>query len=135
MIGRQRNIGSHEMDQVATELIEAFDEILPGPPVERRQMFGYPAGFVNGNMFCGLFQDSMLLRLDEKTRAKLLKVKVAKPFSPMPGKESKSFVAVPLSMVEDHDVIGPWLEAALNFASKMPPKKKKTTLKKKKTKK
>ncbi len=112
------------------ELIEAFDALLPGPPVERRLMFGYPAGFVNGHMFCGLFQDSMLLKLDDKSRARLLKLKGARPFSPMPGRESKHFVMVPRSMVEDPEAITPWLGAALAFVSKMPPKKKKAKKKK-----
>jgi hypothetical protein len=31
-------------------------------------MFGYPAAFVNSNMFMGLFQESMLIRLPEKCR-------------------------------------------------------------------
>jgi len=25
-------------------LIDVFDSMLPGPPAQRRQMFGYPAG-------------------------------------------------------------------------------------------
>ena len=28
-------------------LVEAFDAVVPAPPAERRQMFGYPAAFVN----------------------------------------------------------------------------------------
>ena len=44
-------------------LIETFDAVLPGAPAERRLMFGYPAAFVNGNMFMSLFED-------EKTASK-----------------------------------------------------------------
>jgi TfoX/Sxy family transcriptional regulator of competence genes len=113
------------------ELIEAFDAVLPGPPVERRLMFGYPAGFVNGNMVCGLFQDGMVLRLDEADRKKLLQVKGCEPFAPMPGKKSMGgFILVPGSMVADEDAIVPWLERALSYVSKMPSKKKKGAKKK-----
>jgi hypothetical protein len=45
------------------ELVAKFDEVMPGPPATKRKMFGFPAGFVNGNMFMGLFEDSMILRL------------------------------------------------------------------------
>ena len=38
-------------------LIETFDAVLPGAPAERRSMFGYPAAFVNGNLFMSLFED------------------------------------------------------------------------------
>ena len=35
-------------------------------------MFGYPAVFVNGNMFAGLVRDKMILRLGETDRTKFL---------------------------------------------------------------
>jgi TfoX/Sxy family transcriptional regulator of competence genes len=113
------------------ELIEAFDAVLPGPPVERRLMFGYPAGFVNGNMFCGLYQDGMVLKLDEKAREKLLERKGTQIFEPMKGRPMKEYVLVPSSLAKDEDAIAPWLEASLAFVSKLPPKKKKTAAKKK----
>jgi hypothetical protein len=106
------------------ELIEAFDAVLPGPPVERRLMFGYPAGFVNGNMVCGLFQDGMVLRLGDADGKKLMGVKGCKAFSPMPNRPMRGFVFVPGTMVADEDAIAPWLERALSHVSKMPPKKK-----------
>ena len=45
------------------ELVDLFESVLPGPPAVACQMFGYPAGFVNGNLFMGLFQAEMFLRL------------------------------------------------------------------------
>ena len=43
------------------DLVERFDTgtgwLLAEPGVERRQMFGYPACFVGGNMFTSLHQD------------------------------------------------------------------------------
>src|SRR6266545_2530121 len=58
--------------------IEAFDSALPSG-VERRKMFGYPAAFVNGNMAAGLHQDDLVLKLEEKDRAALMKAG-GKPF-------------------------------------------------------
>lgn len=37
----------------APETIATFEAVLPGAPAERRMMFGYPAAFVNGNVFMG----------------------------------------------------------------------------------
>lgn len=51
------------------ELIARFDACLPDDPlVERRQMFGYPCAFVNGNMFVGLHEQNLIMRLDEAGR-------------------------------------------------------------------
>ena len=36
-------------------IVTLFDALLAETPGERRIMFGYPAGFVNGNMFTGVF--------------------------------------------------------------------------------
>ena len=113
------------------ELIAAFDDALPGPPVERRLMFGYPAGFVNGNMFCGLFQDRVVLKLDEKARDELK----GEPFEPMPGRPMKAFAVAPQTVVEDPAELRDWMERALSFVSKLPPKasKKKSPPSKKKS--
>ena len=60
------------------ELVDLFASVMPGPPAMQRQMFGYPAGFVNGNMFMGLFQDQMILRLSEDGRQELIRKHGAK---------------------------------------------------------
>ena len=53
-------------------LLAVFDQVMPGPPAAKRKMFGFPAGFVNGNMFMGLFEDSMILRLPAELREELI---------------------------------------------------------------
>src|SRR5262249_58582477 len=54
------------------ELVELFDRVRPEDPrAERRQMFGYPACFVNGNLFASLFEDHVILRLGDKHPAEL----------------------------------------------------------------
>jgi hypothetical protein len=51
-------------------LIEAFHEALPDDDrIERRKLFGFPCAFVNGNMFTGLHQRDMIVRLPEDARA------------------------------------------------------------------
>jgi len=46
------------------ELVRAFEASVASlRGAERRKMFGYPAVFVNGNMFAGLVRDSMILRV------------------------------------------------------------------------
>jgi TfoX/Sxy family transcriptional regulator of competence genes len=50
-------------------LVAYFDKIVPQDArIERRKMFGYPAAFINGNLFASLFQESCILRLRENDR-------------------------------------------------------------------
>jgi TfoX/Sxy family transcriptional regulator of competence genes len=97
---------------------------MPGPPVTGRKMFGYPAGFVNGNMFMGLFQDEMILRLSEDDRKELLKERGAKIFAPMPGRPMKEYVSIPRSLLEDRKKLGGWVSKALRYGASLKPKSK-----------
>ncbi|HLQ24981.1 MAG TPA: TfoX/Sxy family protein [Acidiferrobacterales bacterium] len=53
-------------------LIASFDKFIEAlPNIERRKMFGYPAAFINGRLFAGLYQDSMVLKLPTAARTEL----------------------------------------------------------------
>jgi TfoX/Sxy family transcriptional regulator of competence genes len=115
-----------------SELVTAFDKAVPASPsVTRRPMFGYASAFVNGNMFAGTFQDSIVVRLADADRAALLKVKGAAPFEPM-GHPMKEYVVVPASIVAKPKVLGAWIERGHRYGLTLPAKSapKKTTRKK-----
>ena len=82
-------------EQSPPDLVRRFEHVMPGPPAVARKMFGYPAGFVNGHMFMGLFQDRFIVRLPEPERRELLAVEGAEVFEPMEGRPMKEYVAVP----------------------------------------
>lgn len=107
------------------ELVERFDASLPSHEgVERRQMFGYPAAFVNGNLFCGLFQDRVVARLGAPEAAKLAAEKKAESFAPMPGRTMKEYVLVPPEDARTVARLKPWLVKALAFGLTVKPKAK-----------
>ena len=57
------------MKKSPQKLIDVFYKLLPArPDVERRNMFGYPCAFANGQLFVGLHQDNMVLKLADKER-------------------------------------------------------------------
>jgi TfoX/Sxy family transcriptional regulator of competence genes len=105
-------------------LVATFDEVMPGPPATKRKMFGFPAGFVNGNMFMGLFEDSMILRLPVELREELIQLHGAKPFAPMPGRVSKEYVVLPESMIRDSQHLFSWVAKALVYGESLEPKTK-----------
>ena len=107
------------------ELIAIFDAVMPGPPAVRRLMFGFPAGFINGNMFMGLFEDKMILRLPDDLRDELMGVEGAKAFAPMAGRVMKAYVVVPDSLLGDRKTLSSWVSKALAHGESLPPKEKK----------
>jgi TfoX/Sxy family transcriptional regulator of competence genes len=104
-------------------LVETFSTALEAlPQATPRKMFGYPAAFVNGNMFAGLFQKTMVLRLAPEDRAACLTIDGAKPFEPMPGRVMKEYVVVPESMLGSPGDLARWMAKAFEFAESLAPK-------------
>jgi TfoX/Sxy family transcriptional regulator of competence genes len=103
-------------------LIELFDGHLTNTRGERRQMFGYPCGFANGNMFCGLFGADLFVRLGEDDRAELLRVEGAKTFDPMGGRPMREYVVVPRDLLEDEEELRKWIDKAFTYEESLPPK-------------
>jgi TfoX/Sxy family transcriptional regulator of competence genes len=103
-------------------LIQAFDHCLPiVAGVQRKAMFGYPCAFVNGHLFCGLHQDSIIVRLPEARRDALV-AQGASVFEPMPGHAMKEYVVAPLELVADRERLRALLGEALAHASSLAPK-------------
>jgi TfoX/Sxy family transcriptional regulator of competence genes len=102
------------------ELERAFDGALPhGDRVERRKMFGYPAALVNGNMFAGLHQDDVLVRLPEAERKALL-ASGGRNFEPMPGRVMKNYLLLPEA--SGGRTLSLWLQKAFDHTSQLPAK-------------
>ena len=107
-------------------LIATFEQALPADArVQRRQMFGYPAAFANGNLFTGLHQGDLMVRLAEADRGKL-KALGGVTFAPMPGRGMREYVVVPPAIVSDKRALKHWMSRSLAFACTLPTKKPKT---------
>ena len=106
-------------------LVQSFGHAMQDfPMAEQRKMFGYPAAFINGQMFAGLFGDRMMLRLSETDRAKFMAEFETGLFEPMPGRPMKEYVLVPPSVLQAPAVLETWLNRALAYARSLPPKRK-----------
>jgi TfoX/Sxy family transcriptional regulator of competence genes len=84
-------------------------------------MFGYPAAFVNGNMFAGVHQTNVVVRLSEQGRAEAI-AGGARQFEPMPGRPMREYVVIPPSQLDDRAQLSQWLDQAFRFAAAMPVK-------------
>jgi hypothetical protein len=104
-------------------LVARFDELATlAAGADRRQMFGYPTCVLRGNMFMGLHEDSLILRLAEPDRAEFLSRYDTGLFEPMPGRPMKEYVVVPPDVADSGD-IDDWVRRSLAYAEQLPPKK------------
>ncbi len=87
-------------------------------------MFGFPSGVVNGNMFGGLFEQHMVLRLSEADRQTIVSELGAQPFEPM-GRPMTGYVTVPPRIIDEPERVREWVQRAFEFSAALPPKVKK----------
>ncbi len=114
-------------------LVKLLDETVAtlefDRPVDYRPMFGCPAYFTGGNMFAGVWQETMMLRLSEDDRGRVTAAG-GRPFEPMPGRVMREYVALPPDMVADRAAAAVWVGKAAAYAASLPPKAKKPRKKK-----
>src|SRR5258708_17944799 len=116
---------SMKMQNSPPELESIFEAAFPDDPrAERRKMFGFPSGVVNGNMFGGLFEQYVILRLGAADLKLIVNDYGAQPFEPM-GRPMKGYVTVPPAIVGEPQRLREWVQRAFEFGATLPPKEKK----------
>ena len=108
----------------------AYDEQLDGRIIyiitdwkntDRRKMFGGVCHLINGNMFCGVYKDFLILRLGEENARKALALPYVKPFD-ITGKPMKGWIMVAADGFKSDNALADWLNQARIFANSLPPK-------------
>ena len=111
------------MAKSPTELIALFDSLSPqGGDIERRQMFGFPALFVAGNMAIGLHQDDFILRLPDAARERFIKLTGGSVFQPQPGRIMREYVVASKALKQTPAALAKWVEEAVTYARSLQPK-------------
>ena len=101
--------------------LKVFSEVSAGLG-ESRKMFGYPCVFVNGQLFAGVHQENIMIRLSEADREAFLALDGAARFEPMPGRPMREYVVAPQLMIDSPDELVGWLEKSYAYAKTLPPK-------------
>ncbi len=108
------------------ELVDLFLSLVPdNPEVDVRAMFGSPCFFCRGNLFAGVHQEDLMVRLGDDERAALLALPGARQFEPMPGRPMREYVCVPAAMLGDREALEAWVVQSLAYALTLPAKQKK----------
>ena len=88
---------------------------------EAKKMFGGVCHLLNGNMFCGVYKDFLILRLGAENSAAALKLPHVKPFD-ITGRAMKGWVMVESKGFSQDEALKAWLMKAQAFARTLPPK-------------
>ena len=116
-----------QMPQHGDEAKAHFRTLVPDVPgVEVKPMFGSVGAFVNGNMFAGLFGESLGVKLDESGLDELRALPGSGPFGPA-ERPMSGWQSLPPDMT-DADAAD-WFERARTHIETLPPKARKPTKK------
>ena len=87
--------GSMKLPKPSEEAKKAFSELVPDEPaIKLKPMFGNLSAFVNGNMFCGLFGEDLVVRLPD-AEIQAVKKQGGRDFEPVAGHKMTGYVMVP----------------------------------------
>jgi TfoX/Sxy family transcriptional regulator of competence genes len=108
------------------ELIRLLESELLKYKCDRKMMFGSPTVFINNNMFAGVHEDTVIIRLSEGDRKDILSLySEVLPFMPMEGRVMKEYAALPASVCSKAEIFEEWLNRSYQYAVSLPPKEKK----------
>ena len=112
-------------DKPSEELLELLKERLGNTNYELKKMFGQYALFIKGNMFAGVYQSDVFLRLSSELKDFVLGAyEDMNQFEPRPGMVMKEYVIVPESIQTDDNLFSKLLKASIDYVSGLPAKEK-----------
>lgn len=112
-----------EWKKPSQELMGLLASSMEPFKAEKKKMFGSTVYFTNGNMFTGVHEDHIFLRLSEKDRAEIkAEFKETAPFEPMKGRTMKEYVVIPPGLYENEEAFKPWVERSMGYAKSLPQK-------------
>lgn len=89
--------------------------------INHKNMFGGVCHLLNGNMFCGVYKDFLILRLGREGAGEALALPHVKPFD-ITGRPMKGWVMVEKNGFRADQELRRWLTLAKEFARSLPPK-------------
>jgi TfoX/Sxy family transcriptional regulator of competence genes len=88
---------------------------------ESKKMFGGICHLLDGNMFCGVYKNFLILRLGEKETQASSSLPFVRPFD-ITGKTMKGWVMVEKEGFKSEDNLKGWLAKAKEFVHTLPSK-------------
>ncbi len=103
-----------------------LENAMKGIDCEKRPMFGYPAYFINKNLFAGLFQDQLFLRLSPEQLHELSgKHQQILHLEPRPGRPMKDYHVLPKTLQAKPAELAKIIAKSAEYTRTLAPKAKK----------
>jgi len=108
----------------------AYDEVLEarvrsalpdGLTVQGKRMFGGMGFMLNGNMACGIIQDTLIVRVGPESYEQALAERHVKEFD-MTGRPMQGWVQVEQAGIAGDEALHRWVMKGFDFAGSLPPK-------------
>jgi TfoX/Sxy family transcriptional regulator of competence genes len=97
------------------------EQIEELPNVVGKKMFGGICFMVQGNMACGVHQDSLIVRVGAEQHEAALAQSHTKVFD-ITGRPMKNWILVTPDGIQSDADLKRWLEQGIDFALSLPPK-------------
>lgn len=109
------------------ELIKLLIARMEPFGAQKKTMFGSTVYFANDNMFVGVHEDHIFLRLPEAGRKELLaRFNDAAQFEPMKGRPMREYMIIPPVLYEDKESFGLWVKQSMDHVMSLPIKPEKS---------
>lgn len=104
-------------------VLALFEKLTASIACDHKKMFGFPALFINGNMFAGTFGNNIFLRIRKEKHLEWEKLQdEIRGFEPQKGRIMKEYLEIP-GKTEYEEIIKSMLKDSLEYAGSLKPKK------------
>jgi len=114
-LGGERVPHNEQIEARIQKIVSKWDH------TDQRNMFGGVCHLLNGNMFCGVYKDFLILRLGEENGTRALAMPHVRPFD-ITGRPMKGWVMVGQEGFQRDDELANWLGQARELAGSLPAK-------------
>jgi TfoX/Sxy family transcriptional regulator of competence genes len=106
-------------DELLAQRVRAALPALPG--LTEKKMFGGLAFLIDGNMACGVSNDSLMVRIDPAATDAALAQPHVRIFD-MTGRPMKGWIVVERAGIQADADLTNWISQGVAFAQSLPPK-------------
>jgi len=101
------------------EVAAILDGALAGSGAVRCVMFSCPSYSIGGNLFAGVYGESVFVRLSDTDRAAIIS-EGGRPFEPLEGRTLRMYALLPPTVVADGEMLALWLGRSMDFVRGLP---------------
>jgi len=114
--------------KASNELQTFLEDMVLAYPCDRKRMFGSEVYFVNNNMFAGVHQDNIFMRMSKEEKLYAMeKISGVGHFEPMEGRIMREYISIPKDVAADGKLVKQLLDLSYGHVSSLPQRKRRSS--------